>query len=118
MYGMVTYIKRMIDFKKIKGFEWDKGNREKNKVKHNVTHHECEQIFYNKPLMLFADESHSEKEIRFGAFGKTDNKRKITVFFTLRNNILRVISARDQSKKDREIYAKLDKVSSGGEIYE
>ena len=108
----------MIDFKKIKGFEWDKGNKEKNKVKHNVTHQECEQIFYNKPLMIFADESHSEVEIRFGAFGKTDGKRKLTIFFTMRNNILRVISARNQSKRDREIYAKLDKANTGGEKYE
>ena len=108
----------MIDFKKIKGFEWDKGNKEKNKVKHNVTHQECEQIFYNKPLMIFADESHSGVEIRFGALGKTDGKRKLTIFFTMRNNILRVISARDQSKRDRELYAKLDKANTGGEKYE
>lgn len=99
----------MINLKKIKGFEWDKWNIEKNKIKHNVTHQECEQIFYNKPLMIFADESHSQKEIRFGALGKTDEKRKLTVFFTVRSNIIRVISARDQSKRDREIYAKLDK---------
>src|SRR3982751_6866147 len=94
MYGMVTYTRRMIDLKKIKGFEWDKWNIEKNKLKHNVSHQESEQIFYNKPLMIFADENHSQKEIRFGALGKTDEKRKLTVLFTVRNNIIRVVSAR------------------------
>jgi|SRR5579885_553866 len=107
-----------MDFKKIKSFEWDKGNSRKNKDRHNVDQQESEQIFFNRPLMIFPDAPHSEKEKRFGALGKTNNNRKLTVFFTVRNNILRIISARDQSKKEREIYRKLDIRIKGGELYE
>jgi len=28
------------------GFEWDKGNRDKNEDKHGVTAEECEQVFF------------------------------------------------------------------------
>ena len=92
------------DVSKIEGFEWDKGNVEKNKKKHNVNPEECEQIFFNMPLILFNDEKHSGKEERFGALGKTDKGRKLAIFFTLRKNKIRVISARNQGKGDRVTY--------------
>lgn len=93
------------DFSKIDGFEWDKGNLEHIR-KHNVDYKECEEIFVNKSIILFDDEEHSDKEERLGALGKTDKGRKLAIFFTLRNNKIRVISARDQGKKDRLNYEK------------
>lgn len=38
-------------FEKITGFEWDKGNEQKN-VKHGVTPAEAEQVFLNEPLVI------------------------------------------------------------------
>lgn len=40
-------------------FEWDKGNIDKNLVKHNVTDREAEEIFDNEPKFIFEDERHS-----------------------------------------------------------
>lgn len=87
-------------------FDWDKGNVDKSFNKHNVTSKEAEETFSNKPLKIFEDLSHSEKEQRFMAFGVTNLSRKLTVVFTLRKQKIRVISARDQNIKERRVYEK------------
>ncbi len=88
----------------IKDFEWDQGNVHKNEIKHNVKWHECEQIFFNKPLLLLVDQKHSEIETRYYAYGKTDEGKQLAIVFTLRDNKIRVISARPMSKKERRHY--------------
>jgi len=86
------------------GFEWDKGNIDKNWIKHGVSSSECEQIFFNRPLLIQNDIVHSELEERYYALGKTDTNRFLFVVFTIRNNFIRVISARDMSRKERRMY--------------
>ena len=86
-----------------KGFNWDRGNVEKNWRKHRVSLVECEQIFFNKALFA-EDVKHSQPEKRYYALGLTNNKRPLFVAFTIRRNLIRVISARDMSKKERKIY--------------
>ena len=86
-------------------FEWDKGNIEKNEVKHKVYYKECEQVFQNNPI-IFEDIKHSKQEKRFQCLGKTDSKKLIFISFTLRNFKIRVISARPMSKKERRQYEK------------
>ncbi len=86
------------------GFEWDDGNINKNWLKHKVSPAECEQIFFNKPLVIQDDIKHSEAEKRFYALGRTDSRRTLFIAFTVRNKLIRVISARDMSRKEREVY--------------
>ena len=86
------------------GFEWDQGNIDKNLIKHNVENWECEQVFFNKPLFVIDDPKHSISEKRWAAFGKTDTNRFLIVVFTKRGDLIRVISARDMNKKEREFY--------------
>ena len=88
------------------GFEWDKGNLLKNWEKHGVSAPECEQVFFNKPLITGSDEKHSHKEVRFYALGQTDTGRLLFVVFTVRENLIRVISVRDLNKKERKVYSK------------
>ena len=90
--------------KECSGFQWDDGNSDKNWISHQVTKSECEQIFFNQPLFVEDDEKHSKTEIRYYALGKTDDERKLFIVFTIRENLIRIISARDMSKKEREIY--------------
>jgi len=97
---------KTLDFIKIKGFDWDTANKAKSFNKHKVRYKECEEIFYNKPLIIYPDEKHSQVESRHSAFGKTDRKKRLTVIFTIRKNMIRVISARPQSKKERKEYEK------------
>jgi len=86
------------------GFEWDKGNIDKNRIKHKVSSSECEQIFFNHPIWIQNDILHSTTEERYYALGKTDINRFLFVVFTIRNNRIRVISARDMSRKERKVY--------------
>lgn len=87
-------------------FEWDRGNIDKNWEKRRVDFRECEQMFFNKPLKIFYDKKHSQKENRFLAYGATNRGRRLTVVFTQRNKKIRVISARDQNRKEKKIYEK------------
>ena len=91
---------------KLSSFDWDKGNLNKNWKKHKITNEETEQIFFNEPLKVFEDLKHSKTEKRLAAYGKTDENRLLTVIFTLRQGKVRVISARNQSKKERRSYEK------------
>ena len=84
------------------GFEWDEGNLKKNWVKHHVSAAECEQAFFNEPLQVFEDVMHSEHERRFNALGRTDAGRRLFVVFVTRKNWVRVLSARDMSRKERK----------------
>jgi len=86
------------------GFEWDSGNKNKNWLKHRVSNVECEQIFFNRPLIIHFDKKHSDKEDRFYALGHTELGRKLFIVFTIRGTKIRIISARDMSRKEREIY--------------
>jgi len=94
------------------GFQWDRGNSNKNLVKHKVQNWECEQVFFNKPLLVLEDPGHSVAERRWAAFGKTDSGRLLVVIFTNRGNLLRVISARDMKSKERIFYEENQKENS------
>lgn len=91
---------------KVLAFEWDKGNIDKNLKKHNVTNQEAEEVFFNKPIIFAEDEKHSMSEKRYMLWGKTNSGRRLTIFFTIRNNKIRVISARGMHKKERGEYEK------------
>ena len=87
-------------------FDWDKGNIAKSEVKHRVTAKETEEVFFNQPLKTYRDKIHSEKESRFVALGITDSKRKLFIIFIVRKAKVRVVSARDQSRKERKLYGR------------
>jgi len=95
----------MIDLSRISGFNWDDGNARKND-KHGVSMAEAEQVFFNTPLLLLEDSTHSQSELRMHALGRTDQGRALHITFTLRqsNQLIRVISARDMHKKERLRY--------------
>ena len=86
------------------GFNWDDGNSEKNWILHQVSKNECEQVFFNAPILVGADVMHSELERRWFLLGKTDSNRLLFLVFTIRENLIRIISARDMSKKERRIH--------------
>lgn len=88
----------------ILGFDWNDANREKSWVKHKVTWVESEQIFFNEPLFIDSDIDHSSREERFRVLGKTNNSRLLFVSFTIRENFIRIISARPMSRVERKIY--------------
>lgn len=86
------------------GFEWDAGNRDKNWETHRVSTAECEQIFFNLPLLVMPDTAHSQEEDRFYALGQTDAQRRLFVVFTMRGSLIRVISARVMNRREKKAY--------------
>ena len=94
----------MINLSQLTGFDWDDGNTNKNWTKHRVDYKECEEIFNDNFLFILPDNVHSQKENRYHALGKTNHNRFLFISFTVRNNKIRIISARDMNKKERKIY--------------
>ena len=96
----------MLDINSIDGFDWDEGNLDKNWTKHQVSNSEIEELFFNLPLLLADDEKHSQEEKRYYVLGQTNAGRWLFIAFTVRENKIRVISARDMNRKEGRIYAK------------
>ena len=96
----------MIDWTRVVGFDWDAGNERKSADKHRVSQAEAEQAFFNQPLLVLEDNRHSVVEVRFHALGRSNEGRRLHIAFTLRrgNTLIRVISARDMSVKERIAY--------------
>jgi len=84
-------------------FEWDKGNIDKNLIKHKVTNKEAEEVFSNEPL-ISEDVKYSTKELRMQILGKTNQDRLLFISFTIRKDKMRIISVRDMNKKEVMVY--------------
>lgn len=85
-------------------FDWDGGNAEKSWLRHRVSQSECEQVCFNRPLVVSEDEIHSHEEARYYALGRTDRDRLLFVVYTLRGERVRVISARDMTRREQKEY--------------
>jgi uncharacterized DUF497 family protein len=91
-------------FPDAEGFQWDEGNSSKSWKRHRVSQTEAEQVFTNRPVVIIGDVAHAGTEARYFAFGRTDGGRLLTVVFTVRRRLLRVISARPMSRRERGGY--------------
>lgn len=108
----------MQTFQTAEGFDWDQGNISKNWEKHKVTPAQCEELFFNMPLVVQTAEQHSASEKRYFALGKTDADRHLFIVFTIRGKKIRVISARDMSRKERKVYREKERSETDTEIQE
>jgi hypothetical protein len=86
------------------GFQWDAANSSKIWERDQVMPAECEEVFFNRPLVIGDDEQHSTAEQRLYALGQTDARRLLFTVFTIRGRLIRVISARKMSRKERKVY--------------
>lgn len=84
-------------------FEWDKGNKGKN-LKHGVTDEECEEVFFDPQKKLLKDILHARTESRYILIGTTKQQRLLFIVFTLRNDKVRIVSARDLNQRERRLY--------------
>lgn len=95
----------MVDIYSLTGFDWDEGNLDKNWIKHQVSNAECEEVFFNLPLLLVPDRKHSQAESHYYVLGQTNAHRWLFIAFAVREYKIRVISARDTNRKEANIYA-------------
>lgn len=91
-----------MDLENITGFDWDEGNKYKSEEKHKISIKEAEEVFESDPFITI--KTGITHEERYQLFGQTKSGKLISVIFTLRNNKIRVISARPQSQKERNFY--------------
>ena len=93
-----------LDVDVLVGFDWNDANVYKNEEKHGLNYKKIEEIFFNEPLIVVEDFLHSEDECRCVAFGRDDNNSKIMAVFAVRASHIRVISAREMTKKEKKFY--------------
>jgi uncharacterized protein len=98
-------MKSILDFPHPLEFEWDGHNLNKIRLRHNITPKEAEQPFLSD-FTIFFDGKHSTAEKRYQIIGSNNSGQILFIVFTLRNNKVRIISARSANKKERTYYAK------------
>ena len=74
-----------------------------------MTPEEAEDVFFQEPLFVRNDARHARSEKRYYALGQTSAERRLFVAFTVRRNLIRVISVRDMNRNESAIYAKHEK---------
>lgn len=89
-------------------FEWDEAKNEINKTKHGISFESAREVFDDINAVLFDDPDHSVGEERFMIIGMIRSQKICSVSHCYRDNdnIIRIISAREATKKEKNIYFK------------
>ncbi len=85
-------------------FEWDNDKAASNQKKHRVTFEEAATVFADPLAVIFDDDAHSQEEQREIIVGHSADSRLLLVSFTERAGVVRIISARRATKREREDY--------------
>jgi uncharacterized DUF497 family protein len=87
-------------------FEWDNAKASANAKKHGVSFEEAATVFRDPLYLVFADPDHSVEEGRFLIVGESGERRLLVVSYTQREKSIRLISAREATRKERNSYEK------------
>ena len=91
-------------------FEWDENKNNSNIEKHKVSFEQAISVFYDDSAIIFQDIKHSEFEDRFVIIGKSILEQVLFVCYCergideLNEDILRIISARKATDKERRLF--------------
>ncbi|MDD5066827.1 MAG: BrnT family toxin [bacterium] len=85
-------------------FVWNTEKERDNIQKHKLDFYTASKAFSDSKRIIAIDEKHSEKEERYFCIGKVDS-HIITVRFTYRNKLIRIIGA-GYWRKGRILYEK------------
>ena len=89
-------------------FEWDDAKAIANFEKHGVSFDEAVTVFRDELYLVFADPDHSVDEHRFIIVGQSGERRLLLVSYTERETAIRLISAREESARERKRYEEDD----------
>lgn len=88
-------------------FEWDENKNTINKKKHGISFEEAREVFDDIKAILFDDPDHSVGEERFLIIGIIRSQKICIVSHCYRDNdVIRIISAREATKKEKNVYFK------------
>ncbi|MGH9958460.1 MAG: BrnT family toxin [Pyrinomonadaceae bacterium] len=85
-------------------FEWDDEKAAENLTKHGVSFSEASTVFADPLSRTILDPLHSEKEDRFVSVGQSGLQRTLVVVHTYRGAVIRIISARTATGRERKDY--------------
>ncbi len=85
-------------------FEWDRRKAKSNLKKHDISFQEAATVFGDELSITFDDPDHSLNEHRLLTFGLSRTGKSIIVSHTERDKSMRIISARQMTKQERQIY--------------
>ena len=85
-------------------FDWDDGKARSNWAKHGVSFEEATMVFADPLAMTLDDPDHSIGEDRYITFGLSDFGRLLVVCHTDDEDVIRIISARTATPRERRSY--------------
>ncbi|MEG3437212.1 BrnT family toxin [Pannus brasiliensis CCIBt3594] len=85
-------------------YDWDENKAERNLSKHEVSFEEAKTVFDDPLYVDFYDPDHSEDEERYLIIGESNRGRLLIVSYTERGDFVRLISAREVRRTEREAY--------------
>ena len=85
-------------------FEWDDEKAKANLTKHGVSFDEAKTVFDDPLYVDFYDPDHSFEEHRYIIIGESKQGRLIIISYTERGDVVRLISAREVTRSERETY--------------
>jgi len=86
-------------------FDWDEGKNQENIRKHGIAFQEAETVFSDEHALLIDDPEHSGVEDRFVLLGLSADLHTLVVCHCYRRgSVIRIISARKATRRERERY--------------
>lgn len=85
-------------------FEWNTEKANRNQRKHGVSFSEALTVFQDSLSLTYPDIDHSVDEDRFLIIGLSSSGNVLVISHTFRNDVVRIISARKATKKERSFY--------------
>jgi len=101
---ITTEIQYMIRHMIPSEFEWDEAKAEANLAKHGIPFEAAVVAFDDADRLLTIDDRFDYGEERWNLIGIVDGVL-LTISYTMRGDVCRIISARSASRKEREAYA-------------
>jgi hypothetical protein len=85
-------------------FAWNSEKAARNLAKHGVSFEEAKTVFGDPLGRIVTDPRHSEEEERCVLLGLSHRQRLLAVMFTERAEQVRIISARQATRRERRDY--------------
>lgn len=85
-------------------FEWDENKAVANLSKHGISFDEAKTVFDDPFYVDFYDPDHSYEQHRYIIIGQSQRNHLLIVSYTEQKNAIRLISAREVTRKERETY--------------
>ena len=86
-------------------FEWNREKAIANLSKHGVSFEEAKTVFEDPLYVDFYDPDHSDEEERYLIIGESNRGRLLIVSYTERGELIRIIGARELTRREREAYS-------------